>query len=117
MQTHATGAVGRAAEPVLNPGYKIGPKPALKPKEVWAIRFELGGREYPRDRALFDLAIDSKLRGIERTKLMIGNVVSGEQIRHRATVVRHKTGRTARQSGCSHGRRAVGRRHCLITVL
>ena len=58
MQTHATGAAGRAASPVWNHGYKIGPKRALKPKEVWAIRFELGGRPNPRDRALFDLAID-----------------------------------------------------------
>lgn len=93
MQTHATGAAGRAASPVWNHGYKIGPKRALKPKEVWAIRFELGGRDNPRDRALFDLAIDSKLRGCDLTKLRIGDIVSGGQIRHRATVVQQKTGR------------------------
>jgi integrase len=93
MQTHATGAAGRAAAPVWNHGYKIGPKRALKPKEVWAIRFELGGRPNPRDRALFDLAIDSKLRGCDLVKLRIGDIVSGGQIRHRATVVQQKTGR------------------------
>jgi integrase len=93
MQTHATGAAGRAAATVWNHGYKIGPKRALKPKEVWAIRFELGGRSNPRDRALFDLAIDSKLRGCDLVKLRIGDIVSGGQIRHRATVVQQKTGR------------------------
>ncbi|WP_333835083.1 tyrosine-type recombinase/integrase [Rubrimonas sp.] len=93
MQKHATGAAGRAAAPVWSHGYKIGPKRALKPKEVWAIRFELGDRPNPRDRALFDLAIDSKLRGCDLVNLRIGDIVSGGQIRRRATVARQKTGR------------------------
>jgi integrase len=46
-----------------------------------------------RDRALFDLAIDSKLRGCDLVKLKIGDVVAGADIRTRATVVQQKTGR------------------------
>lgn len=93
MPTQAAQAAGRSASPVWNHSYKIGPKRALKPEEVWATRFELGGHKNPRDRALFDLAIDSKLRGCDLTKLRIGDVVPGGQIRHRATVVQQKTGR------------------------
>lgn len=76
-----------------NHGYKVGAKKALKAKEVWAIRFELAHRGLVRDRALFDLAIDSKLRGCDVVKIRIGDVVSGGEIRQRAMVVQQKTGR------------------------
>ncbi len=46
-----------------------------------------------RDRALFDLAIDSKLRGCDLVKLKIGTLVTGHEIRTRAIVVQQKTGR------------------------
>ncbi len=46
-----------------------------------------------RDRALFDLAIDSKLRGCDLVKIKIGDVVSGGSIRTRSTVIQQKTGR------------------------
>jgi integrase len=46
-----------------------------------------------RDRALFDLAIDSKLRGCDLVKLEIGDLVSGGSFRDRATVIQQKTGR------------------------
>jgi len=46
-----------------------------------------------RDRALFDLAIDSKLRGCDLVKLRIGDVLSGETLRNRSTVIQQKTGR------------------------
>ena len=79
--------------PAWNAGRKVGPKRALKQKEVWAIRFwlEQGGRL--RDRALFDLAIDSKLRGCDLVRVRIGDLVSGDTIRDRALVVQRKTGR------------------------
>ena len=60
---------------------------------MWAIRFWLDGKRRLRDRALFDLAIDSKLRGCDLVKLRIGDLVSGGRIRTRATVVQQKTGR------------------------
>jgi hypothetical protein len=48
---------------VWNAGRTVGAKRALKPKQIWEIRFYLNQRRRLRDRALFDLAIDSKLRG------------------------------------------------------
>ena len=51
-----------------NAGRKVGAKRALKPRQVWAIRFFLDQHCRLRDRALFDLAIDSKLRGCDVVK-------------------------------------------------
>lgn len=93
MHTHSQEATIGAKAPAWDHGYKVGPKRALKAKEVWAIRFELSHRGNLRDRALFDLAIDSKLRGCDLVKLRIGDIVTGGQIRRRATVVQQKTGR------------------------
>jgi len=76
-----------------NVGSLVGAKRPLKPRDVWAIRFFLDEHGRMRDRALFDLAIDSKLRGCDVIKLKIGDVVSGGSIRNRATVVQQKTGR------------------------
>ena len=58
---HDPGAKDKKA---WNAGRKPGAKRALKPKEVWAIRFWLEHKGRCRDRAMFDLAIDSKLRGL-----------------------------------------------------
>jgi integrase len=76
-----------------NAGTKVGAKRALKPKQVWAIRFFLDQHRRLRDRALFDLALDSKLRGCDVVRMKIGDVVSGGQVRSRAIVVQRKTGR------------------------
>lgn len=76
-----------------NAGRMVGAKRALKPQQVWAIRFWLEREHRLRDRALFDLAIDSKLRGCDIVKIRIGDLVSGSQIRARATIVQQKTGR------------------------
>lgn len=75
-----------------NAGTLVGPKRPLKPRDVWAIRFFLDEHRRLRDRALFDLAIDSKLRGCDIVKITIGDLVSGATIRSRATVVQQKTG-------------------------
>jgi site-specific recombinase XerC len=76
-----------------NAGRKIGAKRALKQQQVWAIRFWLDREQRLRDRAMFDLAIDSKLRGCDIVKMKIGDVVRGGQVRSRAIVVQQKTGR------------------------
>jgi integrase len=76
-----------------NAGRKIGAKRALKQKEVWAIHFWLEQEGRLRDRALFDLAIDSKLRGCDLVRVRIGDLVTGDAIRERALVVQRKTGR------------------------
>ena len=79
--------------PAWNAGRTVGPKRALKQKEVWANRFWLEQEQRLRDRALFDLAIDSKLRGCDLVRVRIGDLVSGEQLRERALIIQRKTGR------------------------
>jgi integrase len=74
-------------------GQNVGPKRPLRPRDIWAIRFYLDEHRRLRDRALFDLAIDSKLRGCDLVKLRIGDLVSGGSIRNRATIIQQKTGR------------------------
>jgi len=64
-----------------------------EPGQIWAIRFFLDREWRLRDRALFDLAIDSKLRGCDLVKIKIGTLVLGTEIRTRAMVVQQKTGR------------------------
>jgi site-specific recombinase XerC len=74
-----------------NSGRKLGVKRPLKPQQIWAIRFMLDREKRVRDRALFDLAIDSKLRGCDLVKVQIGELVSGGRIRNRAIVIQQKT--------------------------
>jgi len=76
-----------------NAGRKVGAKRALKPRQIWAVRFFLDQHRRVRDRALFDLAIDSKLRGCDLVKIRISDIVCDRKIRTRATVVQQKTGR------------------------
>lgn len=79
--------------PVWNAGKTVGTKRALTQKQIWAVRFFLDREGRLRDRALFDLAIDSKLRGCDLVKIKIGDLVSGADIRTRAIVTQQKTGR------------------------
>lgn len=76
-----------------NFGAKIGPKRPFNQKQIWTIRFFLDREKRIRDRALFDLAIDSKLRGCDLVALKIGDLVSGPEIRTRAMITQRKTGR------------------------
>jgi integrase len=83
----------KARKPTRNTGSIVGAKRALKAQQVWAVRFFLDHEGRTRDRALFDIAIDSKLRGCDVVKLRIGDVAAGSEVRRRATVVQQKTGR------------------------
>jgi integrase len=76
-----------------NAGRKVGAKRALKPRQIWAVRFFLDQHGRIRDRALFDLAIGSKLRGCDLVKIRISDIVCDRKIRPRATVVQQNTGR------------------------
>jgi integrase len=76
-----------------NTGRIIGPKPPLKPKHVWAIRQQLKTARRIRDLALFDCAIDAKLRGCDLVKLKVSDVAPRGSLRERATVIQQKTGR------------------------
>ena len=80
------------AIPPWNAGRKLRAKRALKAQPVWAIRFWLDRERRLRDRAMFDLAIDSKLRGGDIVKIKIGDLVSGVRVRSQA-IVQQKTGR------------------------
>jgi len=81
-------------EPVPGPRYRLmGQKPPLKPKEVWAIRTRLQIQGKQRDLALFNLAIDSKLRSCDLIALRVSDVAVGGSIRERAVIVQQKTGR------------------------
>jgi integrase len=76
-----------------NKGRLIGQKRPLKPKEVWAIRVRLQLEERRRDLALFNLALDSKLRGCDLVRLQVNDVCVGGRVRDRATVIQRKTRR------------------------
>ena len=92
MPTAMPSVVGFAKAP-WNKGRLIGQKRPLKPKEVWAIQVRLQLEHHRRDLALFNLAIDSKLRGCDLVRLRVTDVCVGEHVRDRATVVQQKTNR------------------------
>ena len=70
----------------------VGQKRPLKPKDVWAIRIHLQIDGRTRDLALFNLAIDSKLRACDLVRLRIDQVVDDGRVRERAIVIQKKTG-------------------------
>ena len=76
-----------------NAGKNVGTKRPLTQKQIWAIRCHLDREGQLRDKALFDLAIDSKLRGCDLVKIKIGDLFAGVDIRNRATVIQQKTSR------------------------
>jgi integrase len=76
-----------------NLGRLIGPKPPFKPKHIWAIRTRLQHEGRIRDLALFNTAIDSKLRGCDLVRLRVSDVHLGDGVRLRTTIVQQKTGR------------------------
>src|SRR5215831_13767745 len=92
MHTGVPFLIGFAKAP-WNKGRLIGQKRPLKPKEVWAIRVRLQLEQRRRDLALFNLAIDRKLRGFDLVRLRVGDVCVGGRVQDRATVVQQKTGR------------------------
>ena len=76
-----------------NKGKLIGQKSPLKLKDIWAIRFHLQEDKRIRDLALFNLAIDSKLRGCDLVDLRVRDIFHGNQIMSRAMVMQQKTHR------------------------
>ena len=76
-----------------NKGRLIGQKRPLKPRDVWSIRVRLQVERRARNLALFNLAIDSKLRGCDLVRLQVDDVCAGGRVRDRTTIVQKKTGR------------------------
>lgn len=75
-----------------NKGKLVGQKAPLKPPEVWAIRVRLQLANNKRDLALFNLAVDSKLRGCDLLRTRVSDLRMGGEIRSRAKIVQSKTG-------------------------
>ena len=69
----------------------VGQKAPLRLRDIWAIRVRLQIAEKSRDLALFNLAIDSKLRACDLTKLRVRDVAHGEHVSSRAIVMQQKT--------------------------
>jgi len=75
-----------------NKGKLSGQKRPLKLQEIWAIRFRLQLQDQTRDLALFNLAVDSKLRACDLMALTVGDVAQGGRVQSRARIVQRKTG-------------------------
>src|SRR5579863_7196448 len=90
-----------------NKGKLIGAKPPLRPKHVWSIRTKLQIEGRVRDIAMFNLAIDSKLRGCDVINIRVEDVAAGGYTADRATVRQKKTGRPVRFELSEQTRQAV----------
>ena len=91
-----------------NKGLLIGQKRPLKPKDVWTIRVRLQLEGRKRDLAMFNLAIDSKLRGCDLVRVRVDDVCAGGGVRDRATVIQKKTGRPVQFEITEQTRSAIG---------
>jgi len=90
-----------------NKGKLIGTKPPLWPKHVWSIRTKLQIEGRIRELALFNLAIDSKLRGCDVVGLRVEDIAPNGHAVARAMVRQKKTGRPVRFELTEHTRQAV----------
>jgi integrase len=90
-----------------NKGKVTGAKPPLRPKHVWAIRTKLQIDHLTRDLALFNLAIDSKLRGCDLVAVMVDDVAPNAYAVERASVRQKKTGRPVRFEVTEPTRQAI----------
>ena len=90
MQTQNLPAI-RPQRPAWNKGRLVGQKRPLMPKHVWAIRVRLEIAENHRDLALFNTAIDSKLRGCDLVRLRVADVFAAGLVKERTSVLQSKT--------------------------
>src|SRR3977135_2114307 len=90
-----------------NKGKLIGAKPPLRPRHVWSIRTHLMVERRMRDLAMFNLAIDSKLRGCDVVALKVEDIAPNGYTIDRATVRQRKTGRPVKFELTDQTREAV----------
>ncbi len=90
-----------------NKGKLIGAKPPLRPSHVWSIRTKLQMQGKMRDLALFNLAIDSKLRGCDVVAIRVDDVAPSGYAMDRATIRQKKTGRPVRFELTDQTRQAI----------
>ncbi len=97
----------RPNRPPWNKGRLVGQKRPLLPRQVWAIRARLEIAGDLRDLVLFNLAIDSKLRGCDLVRLKVADLVVGGSVRDRVSVIQSKTGRPVQFEVSSNTRKSI----------
>ena len=107
MHDHEIFALTTAHHKPWNKGKLIGAKPPLRPKHVWSIRTKLQVEGRMRDLAMFNLAIDSKLRGCDVVALKVEDIAPNGYAIDRATVRQRKTGQPVRFEVTEQTRQAV----------
>jgi integrase len=90
-----------------NKGKLTGAKPPFRPKHVWSIRSKLQWEGRPRDLAMFNVAIDSKLRGCDIVALRVEDIAPNGYTVDRATIRQRKTGQCVRFELTEQTRQAV----------
>ena len=105
LLTHGLAAAARVP---WNKGKIVGQKAPLKLKEIWAIRVRLQLANRRREFALFNLAIDSKLRACDLVKLRVRDVCHGTTLASRTIVMQQKTERPVPFETTEPTRDAVG---------
>src|ERR1700761_7445775 len=107
METQAQTTSATPRREPWNKGKLIGQKPPLRPKHVWSIRTRLQMEGRTRDLAMFNLAIDSKLRGCDAVAIRVEDVAPSGYAVDRATVRQRKTGRPVRFELTEQTRQAI----------
>jgi integrase len=107
MQNEANLSIPTPKRAPWNKGRLIGAKPPLQQKHVWAIRGMLQNERNKRDLAMFNLAIDSKLRGCDVVTIKVDDIAPNGYAINRATVRQRKTRRPVRFELTEHTRLAV----------
>ena len=92
-----------------NKGKIVGQKSPFKPKDIWALRVRLQMENRVRELALFNLGIDSKLRGCDLVSLRVRDVCHGDQVAARAVVMQRKTQRSVQFEITAVAREALQR--------
>ena len=86
----------RSPRPAWNKSRLVGQKRPLLPRHVWSIRVRLELSGNKRDLALFNMAVDSKLRGCDLVCLRVRDVFAAGQVKERAAIIQSKTGKPVR---------------------
>lgn len=96
----------RRREP-WNKGKLVGQKAPLRLKDIWAIRIRLQLGERIRELAMFNLAVDSKLRSCDLVKLRVRDITHGDRVAARAIIMQQKTQRPVQFEITEQTRQAV----------
>jgi len=107
MEQNSTPAVIKPTRVPWTKGALVGAKPPLRPSHVWSIRTKLQIKGKKRDLALFNLAIDSKLRGCDVVAIRVDDVAPSGYSMYRASIRQKKTGRPVRFEVTDQTRMAI----------